>query len=108
MWKKTLLWNAGSSRSVEEPTAEETEQILEGLKGRYEEHHKVIISKEAITAAVELSQRYITDRFLPDKAIDLMDEAAASLRLAAVKAPGNILEMEHEGENSLRMSLSRP
>lgn len=82
--------------TVEEPTAEETEQILEGLKGRYEEHHKVIISKEAITAAVELSQRYITDRFLPDKAIDLMDEAAASLRLAAVKAPGNILEMEHE------------
>lgn len=82
--------------TVEEPTAEETEQILEGLKGRYEEHHKVIISREAITAAVELSQRYITDRFLPDKAIDLMDEAAASLRLAAVKAPGNILEMEHE------------
>lgn len=82
--------------TVEEPTAEETVKILEGLKGRYEEHHRVVISQEAVTAAVELSQRYITDRFLPDKAIDLMDEAAASLRLAAVKAPGNILDMEHQ------------
>lgn len=80
--------------TVEEPTVEETEEILEGLKSRYEDHHKVLISPEAITAAVQMSQRYITDRFLPDKAIDLMDEAAAGLRLAAVKAPEHLFEME--------------
>lgn len=82
--------------SVEEPTVEETEEILHGLKQRYEAHHGVHISEEAISAAAQLSQRYITDRFLPDKAIDLMDEAAAGLRLAAVKAPEHLIELETE------------
>src|SRR5690606_20184444 len=59
---------------VDEPTVEETVQILEGLRDRYEAHHRVTITDEAIDAAVTLSDRYITDRFLPDKAIDLIDE----------------------------------
>jgi ATP-dependent Clp protease ATP-binding subunit ClpB len=61
---------------VEEPDTSDAISILRGLKERYETHHKVIIKDEAIIAAVEMSQRYISDRFLPDKAIDLMDEAA--------------------------------
>ena len=75
--------------TVEEPSVEETISILRGIKGLYEEHHAVDITDEAIEACVTLSERYITDRFLPDKAIDLMDEAAASKRLSAVK-PGNV------------------
>ena len=73
--------------NVSEPTTEETIEILKGVRHLYEEHHGVSISDEAVEACVSLSERYITDRFLPDKAIDLMDEAAASLRLSAVK-PG--------------------
>ncbi len=68
---------------VEQPSEEETIEILKGLRGLYEEHHRVTITDEAIEAAVHLSARYINDRFLPDKAIDLMDEAAAKLRLEA-------------------------
>ena len=82
--------------TVEEPTEEETEIILQGIKERYEQHHQVQISDEAIHAAVMLSQRYISDRFLPDKAIDLMDEAAAHLRLMEVKAPEQMLLLERE------------
>ena len=70
---------------VEEPTVEETIDILNGLKGKYEEHHDVIITDEAIEAAVKLSQRYINDRFLPDKAIDVIDEACAKLSLNMFK-----------------------
>lgn len=66
---------------VEEPTLKDTINILKGLKEKYENHHKLIITEEAIQAAAELSQRYISDRYLPDKAIDLIDEAAASVRL---------------------------
>ena len=66
---------------IAEPTKEETIKILEGLRERYETHHKVKITDEAIKAAVDLSDRYITDRFLPDKAIDLIDEAASRVRL---------------------------
>jgi len=66
---------------VDEPSAEDAISILRGLKDRYENHHQVRIKDEAIIAAVELSQRYITDRFLPDKAIDLIDESAAKLKL---------------------------
>jgi len=72
---------------VGEPTAEETVAILRGLRDKYEAHHKLSISDEAIEAAVRLSQRYITDRFLPDKAIDLIDEAASACRIAAFSAP---------------------
>ena len=72
---------------VGEPTAEETIAILRGLRDKYEAHHKLSISDDAIEAAVRLSQRYITDRFLPDKAIDLIDEAASGCRIAAFSAP---------------------
>ena len=66
---------------LDEPTPEDAISILRGLKERYETHHKVRIQDDALIAAVNLSHRYISDRFLPDKAIDLMDEAAAKLRM---------------------------
>ena len=75
---------------VDEPTTEDAVSILRGLKERYEGHHKVRIKDEAIVAAVELSHRYITDRFLPDKAIDLVDEAASKLRLEMNSVPEEI------------------
>ena len=81
---------------VEEPTIAETKSILQGIKAQYEEHHRVTISDAAVDACVELSERYIADRFLPDKAIDLMDEAAARLRLMSVKAPEEIYRLENE------------
>lgn len=82
--------------TVGEPTPEETVQILKGLRDRYEAHHKVAIPDEAINAAVELSSRYITDRYLPDKAIDLIDEAASKVRLSAHTQPSSIKELEDE------------
>lgn len=75
---------------VGEPTEEETIQILKGLRPRYEQHHKTVISDDAIFAAVSLSKRYIKDRFLPDKALDLIDEAAAGVRTALFTAPPEI------------------
>jgi len=83
---------------VNEPTTEETIKILEGLRERYEKHHHVKISDEAIQAAVKMSDRYISDRFLPDKAIDLIDEACASVRLSQVKEPENLKTLENEIE----------
>lgn len=74
---------------VEEPTVEDTISILRGLKEKYEQHHKVRISDSALVAAAALSNRYITDRFLPDKAIDLMDEAASRLRMQVDSKPKN-------------------
>jgi len=79
---------------VEEPNTEDAISILRGLKDRYETHHHVRIKDEAIIAAVELSQRYITDRFLPDKAIDLIDESAAKLRLEMNSMPEELDELE--------------
>ncbi|MFI5222236.1 MAG: ATP-dependent chaperone ClpB [Bacteroidia bacterium] len=79
---------------VEEPDTEDAISILRGLKERYEVHHKVRIKDEAIIAAVELSQRYISDRFLPDKAIDLMDEAASKLRLEIDSVPEELDQLE--------------
>ncbi len=79
---------------VGEPSEEEAVQILNGLRDRYEAHHKVKITDEAIQAAVKLSSRYISDRFLPDKAIDLIDEAASRVRLRAYTAPDNLQELE--------------
>lgn len=79
---------------VDEPTPEDAISILRGLKDRYESHHKVRIKDEAIIAAVELSHRYITDRFLPDKAIDLIDESAAKLKLEMNSMPEELDELE--------------
>jgi ATP-dependent Clp protease ATP-binding subunit ClpC len=79
---------------VDEPTAEESIQILEGLRDRYEAHHRVSITDEAIKAAVKLSDRYISDRFLPDKAIDLIDEAGSKVRLRSFTTPPNLKELE--------------
>ncbi|MDY7079498.1 MAG: AAA family ATPase [Chloroflexota bacterium] len=81
---------------VEEPTIEETIEMLRGLRDRYEAHHKVSISDESILAAVRLSHRYVTDRHLPDKAIDLMDEAAAKLRVALYTLPLDLKAMQAE------------
>ncbi len=82
--------------TVGEPTEEETVEILKGLRDKYEAHHKVKISDEAIDDAVKMSSRYIADRYLPDKAIDLIDEAASRVRLKAYTAPDNIKAMEKE------------
>lgn len=81
---------------VDEPTPEDTLQILMGLRPKYEEHHQVKIADDAIEAAVDLSTRYIADRFLPDKAIDLIDEAASKMRLQRVSEPDNVRELEKE------------
>ncbi|OIP97719.1 ATP-dependent Clp protease ATP-binding subunit ClpC [candidate division WWE3 bacterium CG09_land_8_20_14_0_10_39_24] len=91
---------------VNEPTFSETIDILNGLKTRYEKHHQVFYSKEAIKAAVEFSDRYISDRFLPDKAIDLLDEAGAEVRLSAVREPENLKQVERE-INDVKGELAR-
>jgi len=81
---------------VEEPSVEDTIKMLHGIRDRYEAHHKVRFSDEALTAAAQLSSRYVTDRHLPDKAIDLMDEAAAKLRVALYSLPDDLKEMKSE------------
>ncbi|WP_249872518.1 ATP-dependent protease ATP-binding subunit ClpC [Oceanobacillus saliphilus] len=83
---------------VDEPTMDETIQILNGLRDRYEAHHRVTITDEAIEAAATLSDRYITDRFLPDKAIDLIDEAGSKVRLRSYTIPPNLKELEQKLE----------
>ncbi|GAA0323060.1 ATP-dependent protease ATP-binding subunit ClpC [Bacillus carboniphilus] len=80
--------------TVDEPSVDESVQILEGLRDRYEAHHRVSITDEAISAAVKLSDRYISDRFLPDKAIDLIDEAGSKVRLRSFTTPPNLKELE--------------
>ncbi len=84
---------------IEEPSVEETIQMLEGLRDRYEAHHKVRFSDEALQTAATLSDRYVTDRYLPDKAIDLMDEAAAKLRVALYSLPPELKELQTEIEH---------
>ena len=84
---------------IEEPSVEETIQMLEGLRDRYEAHHKVRFSDEALRAAAVLADRYVTDRFMPDKAIDLMDEAAAKLRVALYSLPPELKEKQAEIEH---------
>lgn len=81
---------------VSEPTTEESTKILQGLRDRYEAHHRVTISDDAIESAVRFSDRYITDRFLPDKAIDLIDEAASRVRLRNYTVPPNLKELEEK------------
>ncbi|GAA5417631.1 negative regulator of genetic competence ClpC/MecB [Paraliobacillus ryukyuensis] len=83
---------------VDEPSLEESVLILKGLRDRYEAHHRVTITDTAIEAAANLSNRYITDRFLPDKAIDLIDEAASKVRLRSYTAPPNLKELEQDLE----------
>lgn len=82
--------------TVQEPTAKDAKEILKGLRDRYEAHHKVSIDDTAIEAAVDLSQRYLTDRFLPDKAIDLIDEAASKLRVKAYVSPLDLKDLEEK------------
>lgn len=82
--------------NVEEPSEEEAVRILKGIAGKYEEHHKVKILEEAIEAAVQLSERYINDRNLPDKAIDLIDEAASAVRLKTMHIPDKIKDMAEQ------------
>jgi len=94
---------------VDEPSEEETVEILRGIRDKYEAHHNVEITDDAIKAAVELSARYVTDRFLPDKAIDLLDETASKVRLRSYTAPPNVKaledqidELEKEKESAVR------
>ena len=96
--KDTALERRFQPITVGEPTVEEAIQILSGLRDRYEAHHRVKITDEAIEAAAKLSDRYISDRFLPDKAIDLMDEAASRVRLASFTAPPDLKRLEEETE----------
>ncbi len=84
--------------TVGEPSKEEAVEILKGVRDKYEAHHRVKITDDALEAAVKLSDRYITDRFLPDKAIDLVDEAASRIRLKTFTAPPNIKDMEEKVE----------
>ncbi|HCM92703.1 MAG TPA: ATP-dependent Clp protease ATP-binding subunit ClpC [Lachnospiraceae bacterium] len=95
--------------NVEAPSVEDSIKILKGIRNGYEKHHGVVITDEAVEACVKLSDRYISDRFLPDKAIDLMDEAAAKLRIVGLKSPAGLEELkdrleriEEEKENALR------
>ncbi len=85
--------------TVDQPTPEEAIQILHGLRDRYEAHHRVKITDEAIEQAVKLSDRYITDRFLPDKAIDLIDEASSKVRLRSYTVPPNLKQLESRLED---------
>lgn len=94
--KDAALERRFQSVMVGEPTEEEAIEILKGLRDKYEAHHKVKISNEAIENAVKMSSRYIADRFLPDKAIDLIDEAASRVRLKSYTVPPNLKSMEQE------------
>lgn len=85
--------------TVEEPNVEDTVQILKGIRDKYEAHHKVKITDDALLAAAELSHRYINDRFLPDKAIDLIDEAASKIRVNSYKAPVELKDLEEKLED---------
>jgi len=96
--KDSALERRFQSVLIDEPNTEDTIAILRGLKDKYEAHHKVKITEEAIKEAVTLSQRYITDRFLPDKAIDLIDEACSKIKLKTVTMPSEILELEKKIE----------
>ena len=96
--KDTALERRFQPVTIEEPSEDESYEILKGLRGRYEEHHKVTITDEALRAAVRLSARYINDRFLPDKAIDLIDEASSKIRLSGYMEPEEIKALEKDIE----------
>jgi ATP-dependent Clp protease ATP-binding subunit ClpC len=97
--KDAALERRFQSVTVGEPTVDETIQILKGIRDKYEAHHSVTITDEALEAAAKLSSRYISDRFLPDKAIDLIDEASSKKRLGSQTAPDSLKEKENELEN---------
>jgi ATP-dependent Clp protease ATP-binding subunit ClpB len=84
---------------VDEPQREDAISILRGIKPNYERHHGVKISDAAVVAAVDLSTKYIADRFLPDKAIDLMDEATAAVKMGIISMPSEIVELERKVRN---------
>ncbi len=92
--------------TVEQPSVEDTVEILRGLRDKYETHHNVVITDEAIVAAATLSDRYITDRYLPDKAIDLIDEAASKARINAMNSPQEMKDLE-EKEKRLNLELEK-
>ena len=96
--KDTALERRFQPVNIEEPTIEDSKKILKGLRDKYEAHHNVKITDEAIDTAVELSNRYINDRFLPDKAIDLIDEASAKVKLKAFVEPEHLKNLEKELE----------
>ena len=100
--KDSALERRFQSVIVDEPNTADTIKILKGLKDKYEAHHKVKISDEAIEAAVTLSQRYIMDRYLPDKAIDLIDEACSKIKLKSVTMPDHMVEMEKNIEKIVK------
>ncbi len=103
--KKTPPWPGDSSRSRSiRPAPTDTVEILKGLRDRYEAHHRVQILDSALAAAVELSDRYITGRCLPDKAIDVLDEAGARIRLRSMTKPPNLAEIEEQIE---RLSIQK-
>ena len=97
--KDSALERRFSPVTVLEPTSDDTIKILKGIRDKYEAHHNVQITDEAIDAAVKLSVRYITDRFLPDKAIDLIDEAASRLKMKTYTVPDNVREIEEQLES---------
>lgn len=94
--KDTALERRFQPVNVEEPTINETLEILKGLRDKYEAHHKIKISDEALKSAIELSERYIVDRFMPDKAIDLIDEASAKVRIETLVTPPDLKSIEEE------------
>jgi len=96
--KDTALERRFQPVTVDEPSVEDTIKILEGLRDKYEAHHRVKITDEALKAAAELSSRYIQDRFLPDKAIDLIDEAASKVRIFSVTTPPDLKDLEEKLE----------
>ena len=100
--KDSALERRFSPVTVNEPTHEETVQILKGIRDKYEAHHNIKITDEAINSAVELSTRYINDRFLPDKAIDLIDEASSKIRLTSLEEPETIKELENKIQNMIQ------
>jgi ATP-dependent Clp protease ATP-binding subunit ClpC len=104
--KDSALERRFQSVKVGEPTTEETIEILKGLKDRYEAHHRVTISDEIIVEIVRFSERYISDRFLPDKAIDVMDEAGAKVRLRSFEFPSNLKELTDKLEKIKAEKLS--
>ena len=98
--KDAALERRFSPVTVNEPTAEDTVKILKGIRDKYEAHHNVKITDDAIEAAVKMSVRYINDRFLPDKAIDLMDEAASCVKMKTYTQPDNLKELEEQIEST--------
>ena len=103
--KDAALERRFSPVTVSEPTEEDTLQILKGIRDKYEAHHNVKITDEALKAAVELSSRYINDRFLPDKAIDLMDEAASKIRMQTYEEPVTLKEKAEEIDKIIGLNM---